>query len=47
MSDKGIKVRGLSVPRPVQNFDESNLPKYLVDKLKSSPQFTHPTPIQS
>ena len=47
MQDKGIKVKGLSVPRPVQNFDESNLPKYLVDKLKSSPQFTHPTPIQS
>lgn len=47
MLDNGITATGLKVPRPVQQFDESNLPKYLVDKLKSSPKFEAPTPIQS
>ena len=47
MQEKGITATGLRVPRPVQHFDESNLPQYLVDKLKSCPSFTAPTPIQS
>lgn len=47
MLDNGISATGLKVPRPVQQFDESNLPEYLVEKLKSSPKFEAPTPIQS
>ena len=47
MQTHGIGTTGLRVPRPVQQFDESNLPKYLVDKLKSCPNFEAPTPIQS
>ena len=47
MRDNQISTSGQQAPRPVQTFDESNLPKYLVDQLKATPKFTAPTPIQS
>ena len=40
-----IKVTGENIPRPVQSFEESSLPKYLVDQLKT--HFNKPSVIQS
>jgi len=40
-----ISTHGDNIPRPVQTFDESSLPKYLVDQLKA--EFDKPSVIQS
>ncbi len=34
-----IKATGHKVPRPVQSFEESGLPQYLIDVLESDPKF--------
>ena len=36
MKENEVKVEGSNIPRPVQTFKESSLPKYLVDQLSSS-----------
>ena len=33
------------VPRPVPQFSESSLPRYLVEQLLANPDFERPTPI--
>ena len=35
------------VPRPVSQFSEASLPRYLVEQLQASPGFERPTPIQA
>lgn len=47
IEDNNIKATGLKVPRPVQSFKESGLPKYLIDILISDPKFINPSLIQS
>jgi len=47
MADKCITATGHKVPRPVTSFDESSLPKYLVDQLKALDKFVEPSPIQA
>ena len=42
-----IRTNGKNVPRPVLEFDESSLPKYIVDKLYSIKDFVRPSVIQS
>jgi ATP-dependent RNA helicase DDX5/DBP2 len=45
MRDNFITTHGDNIPRPVTSFDESSLPKYLVDQLKA--EFDKPSVIQS
>lgn len=45
LRENEIKVEGHDIPRPVQTFKESSLPKYLVDQLSS--HFEKPSTIQS
>jgi len=41
-----ITVFGKNVPNPVENFEESQFPKYTLDAIKAA-KFSKPTPIQS
>ena len=41
-----IRTFGKNVPNPVETFDETQLPKYVLDVIKSL-NYTKPTPIQS
>lgn len=39
MLENHIKTTGHKIPRPVQSFNESGLPQYLIDVLESEPKF--------
>jgi len=45
MKENFITTQGSQVPRPVQTFKESSMPKYLVDQLET--HFDKPSVIQS
>ncbi|CAH4028769.1 unnamed protein product [Pieris brassicae] len=41
-----ITISGVSVPNPIQNFDEANFPDYVLQSIKNS-GYKDPTPIQA
>ena len=45
MAKNQVKCIGKNVPRPVLEFDESSLPKYVVDKLYNTKDFVKPSVI--
>ena len=45
MAENHIKATGSDIPKPVQTFEESGLPKYLLDTLKMNPKFVKPSAI--
>ena len=47
MIENQIKAFGDQVPKPVQTFAESSLPKYLTDQLEAEPKFKNPSSIQA
>lgn len=47
MKEHHIRATGDNVPKPVLTFEESGLPKYLLDILKMNPKYEKPTGIQS
>ena len=47
MAENKIKALGHKVPRAVQSFEETSLPKYIIDQLLAEPKFERPSAIQS
>lgn len=47
MVENHIEATGERIPKPVQSFAESSLPKYLVDQLEAEPKFKKPSAIQA
>jgi len=41
-----ITINGQNVPKPCQNFDEANLPSFVLDEIRRA-EYTAPTPIQA
>ena len=45
LSENEITSKGHNIPRPVTTFEESSLPKYLIDQLVAEPKYIKPSPI--
>ena len=47
MAENNIRAEGHNVPRPVTTFEESGLPRYLIDSILANPKFQKPSAIQA